>query len=206
MAGPRPRTNRAGSGEPSGSARWLAAREKHIRQVNAVSFLNPSRPKRSATTVPEPLRYAEHLPASRIVRILLAVAVPAYIGLQLWEGSTLGAAIGIAILLLAMIFIVSTLRLSVSNHGISFDIAGLRQVSSFGFVPLYAIRDARVGHPADEWPRASMKGGWWPGRSRVSVWYVDENATSTTKAFSVWVSDVERFGTALLGRPMSDLD
>ena len=154
--------------------------------------------------MPAALRYAEHLPASRIVRVLLVLGVPAYIALQLSQDVSVGRAVVLAGLLAVIIFAVSTFRLTVGNAGISFDIPGLRQVSSFGFVPLYAIRDARAGTPPDDWPKARLKGGWWPGRHRVSVLHVDD--AEKAQAFYVWVSDPDAFGTALLGRPMSDPD
>lgn len=180
--------------------RWAAAREAHLRQINAVRFLAPSRPKRSATTVPAPLRYAEHLPAGRVVRVLLLVAVPGYFALQVPEGATIGRAIGLSVLLGVVIFAVSTYRLSVGHHGISFDVAGLRQASSFGFVPLYAVREARAGSRPKDWPRAPVRGAWWPGRSRVNVLHVDEDGAP--RAFHVWVRDPDAFGSALLGRRM----
>lgn len=175
-----------------------------MRQVNAFTFLFPSRPKRSATRMPAALRYAQHLPASRMVRFLLAVTAPAYAALQLSEGAASGRAVTLAVLLAAVILLVSTYRVTVGNHGISFDIAGLRQVSSFGFVPLYAIGEVRGGRLPEDWPRAGLKGGWWPGRRRVNVAHIDD--TGTERAFYVWVSDPEEFGTALLGRPMASLD
>ncbi|MDQ3576014.1 MAG: hypothetical protein M3443_00065 [Actinomycetota bacterium] len=131
------------------------------------------------------------------------MAAPAYAGLQLGQGATVARALGFAVLLAVVIFAVSTYRVTVSNSGISFDIAGLRQVSSFGFVPLFAVREVRHGVPGD-WPKARLKGGWWPGRRRVSVLYLHEDAM--VHAFQVWVGDPEAFGTALLGRPMSDPD
>lgn len=203
MARQRPNASGSAAADHSeGRRRWSSERDAHLRQVNAFSFLVPSRPKLSATTVPAALRYAQHLPAGRTVRVLLALAAPAYVAVQLWQGVAVGRAIVLVVLLTAVIFTVSTYRLTVGNHGISFDIAGLRQVSSFGFVPLYAIRDARVGRPPEDWPRASVKGGWWPGRHRVNLLHLDE--TGAPHAFCVWVSVPERFGTALLGRPMSD--
>lgn len=152
--------------------------------------------------MPAALRYAQHLPASRTVRLLLAVTAPAYAALQLSQGATTARAIGFTVLLAFVIFLVSTYRLTVGNHGISFDIAGVRQVSSFGYVPLFAVRQARLGQPPGDWPKARLKGGRWPGRRRVTVLHVDE--TGAPKAFRVWVGDPEAFGTALLGRPMSD--
>lgn len=187
-----------------GSRRWSTQRDAHLRQIQAFSFLVPSRLKRSTTQMPAALRYAEHLPASRTVRLLLAVAAPAYGALQLSQGTQTRTAILFATVLTAVIFAASTFRLAVGNHGISFDIAGLRHVSSFGFVPLYAVRQAELGGPPADWPKAPLKGGWWPGRRRVSVLHVDE--TGAPQAFGVWVSDPEAFGTAVLGRPMSEAD
>lgn len=184
--------------------RWSGQREAHLQQVNAFTFLFPSRVKRSATKRPAALRYAEHLPASRMVRALLALAMLAYVGLQLSQDVPLGRATLLAVLFGLIVLVASTYRLTVGNAGISFDIAGLRQVSSFGFAPLYAIRATRPGGPQEDWPTVKRKGGWWPGRHRVSVLHVDD--AGTPKAFSVWVSDPEAFGTALLGRPMSDQD
>ena len=204
MAQRRPAENRSSAGDPSAIARrWSSERDSHLRQINAFSFIVPHRRKRPVTKLPAALRYAQLLPASRTVRMLLAVAAPAYASLQLGQGATVGRAIGFAVLLAVVIFAVSTYRVTVSNSGISFDIAGLRQVSSFGFVPLLAVREVRHGVPGD-WPKARLKGGWWPGRRRVSVLYLDQDAM--LRAFQVWVGGPEAFGTALLGRPMSDPD
>ncbi|MDQ3475256.1 MAG: hypothetical protein M3492_02630 [Actinomycetota bacterium] len=204
MAQRRQARDRPSDGDPAATRRrWSSERDAHLRQINAFSFVVPHRRKRSVTKLPAALRYAQLLPASRTVRVLLAVAVPVYAGLQLIQGATVGRALGFAVLLAIVIFAVSTYRLTVSNSGVSFDIAGLRQVSSFGFLPLFAVREVRHGVPG-EWPRAKLKGGWWPGRRRVSVLYLDEEAT--LRAFQVWVGDPEAFGTALLGRPMSEPD
>lgn len=204
MARQRP-TPGIGSVDPGGGRRrWSAQRDAHLRQVHAFSYLMPSRTKRSVTQTQAALRYAEHLPAGRTVRLLLLVAAPAYLALQLSQGTETTRAILFALALAALVFAASTFRLAVGNHGISFDIAGLRQVSSFGFVPLYAVREAQLGRPAADWPKAPLKGGWWPGRRRVSVLHVDE--AGAPQAFQVWVSDPEAFGTAVLGRPLSEAD
>jgi len=184
--------------------RWASERDAHLRQINAFSFLIPGRLKRSATKMPAALRYAEHLPAGRTVRVMLGLAAPGYAALELTQGVATGRAIGLAVLLAAVLFAVSTYRLTVGNHGMSLDIAGLRQVSSFGFVPLFAVREARFGRRPEDWPKARLKGGWWPRRRRVNILHTDE--TGAPKAFHVWVSDPTAFGTALLGRPMSDPD
>lgn len=124
--------------------------------------------------------------------------------MQLSQGGAVGRSIGFAVLLAVVIFAVSTYRLTVGSHGLSFDIAGLRQVSSFGFVPLYAVREVRVGPTPENWPKPALKGGWWPGRRRVNVAHLDEHAAPA--AFHVWVSDPEAFGAAVLGRPVTDPD
>ncbi len=152
------------------------------------------------TKVPAPLRFAEHLPASRTVRILLALAAPAYAALRTVQGSDLTTAILTTAVLVALVFVASTLRLTVGNHGISFDVSGFRRASSFGFVPLFAVRQAELGAAPQDWPRAVLKGGWWPGRQRVSVLYLDENAAP--RAFRVWVSDPRAFGVAVQGAPL----
>lgn len=203
MAQRRPNPGRLSANDPD-RRRWSSERDAHLRQVNSFSFLFPGRLKRSATKMPAALRYAQHLPAGRTVRVLLALAAPAYAGLQLSQDVPVGRAILFAVLVAVMIFVVSAYRLTVGNHGISFDIAGLRQVSSFGFVPMYAIRQARTGQPPQDWPKTRPKGGWWPRRRRVNVLHVNEHAAP--QAFHVWVSDPDAFARALLGRPMSDPD
>lgn len=151
--------------------------------------------------MPAALRFAQHLPASRTVRVLLLLAAPAYAAVQLAQGAGTGRAVAFALVLGVVIFAVSTYRVTVSSHGISFDIAGLRQVSSFGFVPLHAVRDVRLGRSPEDWPKARLKGGWWPRRRRVNVLHFDQEATP--RAFHVWVGNPEAFGRAL-GRPFSD--
>jgi len=201
------RPDRRGSAAAHGSEdhnRWSSERDAHLRQINAFTFLFPGRLKRSATKMPAALRYAEHLPASRTVRVMLGLAAPGYAALELARGAATGRAISLAVLLGGVLLAVSTYRLTVGNHGMSLDIAGLRQVSSFGFVPLLAVREARLGRHPEDWPKTRLKGGWWPRRRRVNVLHTDE--AGAPKAFYVWVSDPTAFGTALLGRPMSDPD
>lgn len=205
MSGQRPNPDRRSAQNPAEwRRRWSSDRDAHLRQVNAFSFWIPTRRKRAATKMPAALRYAQHLPASRTVRVLLALAAPGYAALQLSQGATVGRAIALAVLLAAVIFAASTYRMTVGDHGISFDIAGLRQASSFGFVPLFAVRDTRIGPLPQDWPRARLKGGWWPGRRRVNVLHIDDSGAG--QAFCVWVSDPEAFGTAVLGRPIDDRD
>ncbi|MBA3798231.1 MAG: hypothetical protein M3446_00790 [Actinomycetota bacterium] len=203
MAQRRPNPGKPSAPPPSDRRqRWSAERDAHLRQANAFSVWFPSRTRRSTTKLPAALRYAQHLPASRTVRGLLLLGAPGYAALQLSQGAAVGRAIGFAALLAVVILAASTYRLTVTNHGISFDIAGLRQASSFAFVPLYAVRDVRVGRHPEEWPKTSLKGGWWPGRRRANILHVDQ--AGATQAFYVWVSNPEPFGTALLGRPMTD--
>lgn len=205
MARQRPKPGRSAAADPAQHRRrWSSAREAHLAQIAAFTFLSPSRPRRSATKLPAALRYAAHLPAGRAVRILLLIAVPAYAAVQVWQGAALASALVLAALLAVVILALSTYRVSVGNHGISFDIAGLRQASSFGFVPLHAVREVRVGPLPQDWSRAPVRGSWWPGRARVNVLHADQDGVP--RAFHLWVSDPDGFGTALLGRPFSQQD
>jgi hypothetical protein len=88
----------------------------------------------------------------------------------------------------------------VSDVGLSTDISGLRQTSSFGVVPLALVREVVPGPPPAGWPRARRRGGWWPGRSRVTVRHLGPDGDGD-RAFTVWVRDPAAFADAL-GAPL----
>jgi hypothetical protein len=101
-------------------------------------------------------------------------------------------AVGLAVLVL----LGATGRLTVSDTAVSTDIAGLRQTSSFGIVPRVLVTDVVVGAAPAGWPRARRRGGWWPGRQRVTVAHLDADAIGE-RAFTVWVRDPAAFADAV---------
>jgi hypothetical protein len=190
---------RAGEGTAVQAAR---DRERHIAQVTSYGFLTPRRPKRSVTVTPPPLRYWQYDLARWVVVVLTAVALAAWLGyLGRRDGAAAVAAEApLAIGLAVLVLVFSTGRLTVSNFGLSTDIPGLRQSSSFGVVPLALVREVVRGAPPAGWPRARRRGGWWPGRTRVAVRHLAADG-ETDRALTVWVRAPEAFAGAL-GLPL----
>lgn len=178
-------------------------RERHVSQVTSYGFFARRGPKRSVTVVPTPLRYWQYNAASPLVVLLTLAAVAAWLGfLASREGSAavlaeLPLAVGLAVLVL----LGSTGRFTVSDHGVSTDIAGLRQTSSFGVVPRVLVTEVRAGRAPADRPRPKRRGGWWPGRRRVTVGHLGGDAL-TEQAFTVWVRDPAAFADAL-DQPLS---
>ena len=178
------------------------AREEHVTQVTSYGYLARRGPKRHVTVTPRPLRWWQYDLASPAVITLTVLAVAAWLGFLAWrDGSSAVAdeaplALGLGLLVL----VVSTGRFTVSDKAVSTDIAGLRQTSSFGIVPLVLVREVVVGAPPAGWPKARHRGGWWPGRRRISVRHLDMDA-ETEKAFTVWVRDPAAVADAL-DRPL----
>jgi hypothetical protein len=171
----------------------------HLQQVRGHRFVAGWGPKRSSTVVPAPLRYWQYRPAGPIavgfVVVLVAVWLTAF-GLvggwpELRGEIPLALAAGIAVLGL------STIRVTVSDHGLSFDVAGTR-TSPSQVVPLVAVREVRAAPLPADWPPQKNRGGRWPGRTRVGVRYVDGEQD---RALSLWVRDPAAFATAL-GAPL----
>jgi hypothetical protein len=173
-------------------------RERHVSQVTSYGFFAGRGPKRSVTVVPPPLRYWQYNPASPLVVTLTVLAVAAWLGFLGWrDGSAavtdeLPLALGLAVLVL----VGATGRLTASEAGVSTDIAGLRQTSSFGIVPRVLVTGVVLGAPPAGRPRPKRRGGWWPGRRRVIVRHLDADARAE-QAFTVWVRDPDAFAEAL---------
>jgi hypothetical protein len=188
---------RRGHDEPP-AVRAARDRERHVYQVTGFGFLRPRRPKRSVTVTPTPLRYWQYDLARWVVVVLVAVAIAGWLGFLGWRDGAaavhgeLPLVIALAVLVLAF----STGRLTVSDFGLSTDIAGLRQASSFGVVTLGLVRDVVRGAPPPDWPRAKRRGGWWPGRTRVAVRHLAPDGEAD-RAFTVWVRDPQAFADAL---------
>jgi hypothetical protein len=191
---------RAGEGTAVRAAR---DRERHLSLVTSYGFLSPRRAKRTVTVTPPPLRYWQYDAARWIVVALVVVALAVWLGyLGLRDGAAavsteLPLALGLAVLVLVF----STGRLTVSDFGLSTEIPGLRQTSSFGVVTLGLIQDVVRGAPPGDWPRTRRRGGWWPGRTRVAVRHLAPDA-ETERALAVWVRDPDAFADAL-GVPLT---
>ena len=196
-----PPRSRRENGEPL-VVQAARAREEHVTQVTGYGYLARRGPKRHVTVTPRPLRYWQYDPASPLVIALTVLAVAGWLGFLAWRDGGAAAAdeMPLAIGLGLLVLVVSTGRFTVSDRALSTDIAGLRQTSSFGIVPLALVTEVVLGAPPAGWPRAKRRGGWWPGRRRISVRHLDLDAV-TDKALTVWVRDVGAVADAL-GLPL----
>jgi len=188
---------RRGDGEPL-AVRAARDRERHITQVTSYGFLAGRGPKRSVTVTPAPLRYWQYNPPRAFVTVAVVVLVAAWLYyLSVRDGADAAwGEVPLAVVLAVIVLAFSTGRFTVSDVGLSTDISGLRQTSSFGVVPLATVREVVVGGPPAGWPRARRRGGWLPGRQRVSVRHL-ANDGETGRAFTVWVRDPEAFADAV---------
>jgi hypothetical protein len=188
---------RRGNGEPL-PVQAARDRARHVAQVTSYGFFAGRGPRRSATVVPAPLRYWQYDAPRAFVAVAVVVLVAAwlaYLGHRDGAGAA-GHEAPIAVLLGIVVLVFSTGRFTVSDVGLSTDIAGLRQTSSFGVVPLALVLEVAAGPPPAGWPRVRRRGGWWPGRRRVSVRHL-ANDGETERAFTVWVRDPAAFADAV---------
>ncbi|SDY08918.1 hypothetical protein SAMN05661080_02284 [Modestobacter sp. DSM 44400] len=177
-------------------------RERHVSQVTSYGFFAGRGPKRTVTVVPPPLRYWQYDAASPLVVLLTVAALAAWLGFLGWRDGSAAVTdeLPLAFGLAALVLLGATGRLTVSDVGVSTDIAGLRQTSSFGIVPRVLVTDVVLGSAPKGWPKPKRRGGWWPGRRRVTVRHLDGDAV-TEQAFTVWVRDPAAFADAL-GHPL----
>lgn len=177
------------------------ARRLHVEQLRGHRFVVGWGPKRSATVVPAPLRYWQYRSAGLVALTVALVVVAAWVGLFAWRGGwpaareefPLAAVAGLAV------FLVNTRRLTVSDHGISFDVAGTR-TDPAAVVPSALVREVRVGPVPADWPAPTKRGAWWPGRTRVAVRYSGDDGE---QSFTVWARDPEAFAGAV-GVPLRE--
>lgn len=182
--------------------RWAAEREKHEQQVQPWRFFAARGPRRSVTAVPGPLRYYSYAPPRWWVLVAAVVAVAGYlVYLGLADSASAGTDLGRLLAIVALLLFVSVTRITVSQHGTSFDIAGIRRVSCYGFIALSAVLDVATGPPSADWPRPRSASSWFPGASRVVLLYLRDGERA---ARSLWVRDPHRFATAVLGRDVGD--
>ncbi|MGY1806256.1 hypothetical protein ACI8AF_02695 [Blastococcus sp. SYSU D00669] len=188
---------RRGNDEPP-VVRAARDRERHISQVTAFGFFSPRRPRRSVTVTPAPLRYWQYDPVRWPVVALTLAAAAAWLAFLGWRdgADAVTGELPLVLGLVVLVVLFSTGRLTVSDFGLSTDIAGLRQPSSFGVVTRGLVQDVVRGAPPAGWPRAKRRGGWWPGRQRVAVRHLAADG-ETERALTVWVRDPEAFAEAL---------
>ncbi|MBB3675868.1 hypothetical protein [Modestobacter versicolor] len=198
-----PPRSRRENGEPL-VVRAAVDRERHVTQVTSYGYFARRGPKRYVTVTPRPLRYWQYDPARPWVFVATALAVAAWLAFLGWRDGSAAVAgeAPLAIGLALVVVIGATARFTISDHAVSSDIAGLRQTSSFRVVPLVLISEVVPGRPPAGWPKARNRGGWWPGRRRISVRHLDLDGV-TEKAFTVWVRDPAAVADAL-GRPLRD--
>jgi hypothetical protein len=175
--------------------KWERARQRHGAVLEAAGMV----PWRAARR----LRYACLTPAGPLARLLAGAAMLVYLVAAQIRGDANTATVTRALVLTLVFVVLCTNRAGVTEHGLSFDVAGLRRPSSFGFVPLYAVRDVVAGRRRPEgWPHGPSHGGPWPGLGRVHIRY--EDAGGEIKARSAWVRNPSRYAeTVLGGRPES---
>ena len=172
-------------------------RDRHLAQIRAYGFFAGRGPKSRATSVPEPLRYWQYdLP--RPVPLLFTIAVVAvWLAVFAWGGGQdalldeAPLALGLGLLVL----LCNVGRFTVSSHGMSLDVGATRTPPS-GVIPLVLVGEVRLGHPPEGWPSAARRGGWLPGRTRVSVRHGTVDG-ATEEALTRWVRDPEAFAAAL---------
>lgn len=187
--------------------RWASERDRHETQVQSWRFFSRRGPRASATVTPRPLRFTAFAPPRLWLLALALVVLVGFFGYQLLIDDTPvnenDALMFVAIL--ALVLILSVTRITVSDHGLSFDIAGVRRVSCYGFVPLSAVRDVAVGERPADWPRGRSASSWVPGGQPVSLLIADVSPDSVTQEVkTMWVRDPDRFRDAVLSGPTPD--
>jgi hypothetical protein len=192
---------RRGQDEPL-AVRAARQRERHLQQVSSYGYLVRLGPKRSVTVTPAPLRYWQYDPVRAYVVGLAVLGFAAWFGFLAAQRGSAGVRdnVPLAIAIAVVVLVFSTGRLTVSDSAISTDIAGLRRTSSFGVVALSLVREVVRGSAPAGWPRPRRRGGWWPGRSRVTVRHLGPDGTGD-RALTVWVRDPAAFAEAL-GAPL----
>jgi hypothetical protein len=196
-----PPRSRREHGEPL-VVRAAVERERHTSQVTSYGYLARRGPKRHVTVTPRPLRYWQYDLAGPLVVGLTVLAVVVWLAFLGWRdgGAAAAAEAPLAVGMGIVVLLGATGRFTIGDHAISTDIAGLRQTSSFGVVPLVLVSEVLEGRAPAGWPRPRNRGGWWPGRRRISVRHLDMDGL-TEKAFTVWVRDPAAVAEAL-GRPL----
>ena len=178
-------------------ARATQERDRHLEQTRGYRFIAGRGPKPSATVRPAPLRYWQYDLPGRTALLFVLVVVGLWLGFFAWLGGAQAfrdeapLAIGLGLIVLLL----SVCRFTVSDHGLSTDVAGSR-TSPSNVIPLMLVHDVRLGDAPENWPKPARQGGRWPGRQRIAVRHLAEDGR-TEKAFTHWVRDPKEFAAAL---------
>ena len=172
-------------------------RELHVEQTRGHRFVAGRGPKPSATVLPGPLSYWQYDLPGRTALLFVVVVVGIWLGLFGWTDGWAGfrgeapLALGCGLVVLTL----SICRFTVSDHGVSTDVAGSK-TSPADVVPLVLVREVRLGDAPADWPRPARQGGRWPGRQRVAVRHLAGDGR-TERSFTHWVRDPQAFATAV---------
>ena len=176
------------------------ARERrlHVEQTRGFRFVVGWGLKRSATVVPTPLRYWQYRPAGPTAIGVVFLVVGLWLGAFAWVGGwpEVRGELPLALIAGLSVLVLSTGRFTVSAHGMSFDVAATR-LEPARVLPLLLVREARVGSAPADWPKPKRRGGWWPGRTKVTVRHLAEGDAQGDQAFTLWVRDPDDFAAAL---------
>lgn len=177
------------------------ARSLHQRELRGYGFLAGRGPRRSATVTPGPLRYWQYDPPRPVPVAVLLGIVAAWLGVFAWGGGWADVADEAPLALGAglLVLVLNVGRLTVSEHGVSADVPAAR-TNPAAIVPLVLVQEVRAGNAPPDRPRAARRGGWLPGRSRVTVRYLGDDGAAG-QAFTCWVRDPAAFAEAL-GHPL----
>lgn len=183
---------------------WAKQRNRHEDQVQGWRYFPSRGVRRAATVRPTSLRYWSFAPPRPWILALGVVVIVGYLGYRLGlDDNPPDAGTVLRFLaIVALVLLLSITRTTVSQHGLSFDVAGIRRVSCYGFVPLGAVDGVSVGARPADWPRGRAVTSWFPGARPVHVAYREDDRRAVK---SLWVRDPDRFGEAVLGHPLHDL-
>jgi hypothetical protein len=177
--------------------RAAGARRLHSEQLRGYGFVAGRGPRRSATAVPAPLRYWQYDPPRPVPVAVVLGIVGLWLGVFAWGGGWAAMtdeaplALGAGAIVLAL----NIGRLTVTDHGLSADVPATRTRPD-AIVPLVLVREVRLGDVPPGWPPVARRGGWLPGRARVAVRHLADDALSES-AFTRWVRDPQAFTEAV---------
>jgi hypothetical protein len=172
-------------------------RRLHAEQVRGHRFVAGWGPKRSAAVTPAPLRYWQYRSPTPVAFAFTVLVVALWVAGFGWADGWAGVRgeLPLALVLGLGVLLVHIVRITVSDHALSLDVAGTR-AAPVDVVPLVLVREVRLGRTPEDWPEPKRWGGWWPGRSRVVVRHLAGEGDGE-RSLELWVRDPEAFAAAL---------